>query len=44
MPTPENPNTGGCPYNIPNSCTRLEIHPEVLTTIKDGDKGSDNDD
>ncbi|MFQ6667201.1 hypothetical protein Gotur_033302, partial [Gossypium turneri] len=48
MPTPENPNTDGCLYNIPNSCTRLEIrleiHPEVLATIKDGDEGSDNED
>ncbi|MFQ6621825.1 hypothetical protein Gotur_002740, partial [Gossypium turneri] len=44
MPTPENPNTGGCSYNIPNSCTCLEIHPEVLATIEDGDEGFDNDD
>ncbi|KAH1063434.1 hypothetical protein J1N35_028421 [Gossypium stocksii] len=28
MPTPENPNTSGCSYYIPNTCTRLEIHPE----------------
>ncbi|PPS12195.1 hypothetical protein GOBAR_AA08449 [Gossypium barbadense] len=44
MPTPKNPNTDGCLYNIPNSCTRLDIHIEVLATIKDGDEGSDNED
>ncbi|MFQ6633257.1 hypothetical protein Gotur_011100, partial [Gossypium turneri] len=44
MPTPENPNTTGCSYNIPNSCTHLEIHLEVLVTIEDGDEGSDNND
>ncbi|MFQ6664589.1 hypothetical protein Gotur_031654, partial [Gossypium turneri] len=44
MPTPENPNTSRCSYNIPNSCTRLEIHPEVLATIENGDEGYDNDD
>ncbi|MFQ6636355.1 hypothetical protein Gotur_013687, partial [Gossypium turneri] len=44
MPTPENPNIDGCSYNIPNSCTCLEIHLEVLATIEDGDEGSDNDD
>ncbi|XP_017617579.1 uncharacterized protein LOC108462092 [Gossypium arboreum] len=44
MPTPENPNTGRCSYNIPNPCPRLEIHPEVLATIEYGDEGSDNDD
>ncbi|KAH1097279.1 hypothetical protein J1N35_014200 [Gossypium stocksii] len=43
MPTTKNLNTGGCSYNIPNSCPRLEIHPEVLASIEDGDKGSDND-
>ncbi|MFQ6650359.1 hypothetical protein Gotur_022965, partial [Gossypium turneri] len=44
MPTLENPNIGGCSYNIPNPCPRLEIHPEVLTIIEDGDERSDNDD
>ncbi|KAH1032613.1 hypothetical protein J1N35_044787 [Gossypium stocksii] len=44
MPSPENPNTSGCSYNIPNSCTHLDIHPEVLATIENGDKGFDNDD
>ncbi|PPS10100.1 hypothetical protein GOBAR_AA10539 [Gossypium barbadense] len=44
IPTPENTNTGGCSYNIPNLCTRLEIHPEVLAIIEDGDEGSDNHD
>ncbi|MFQ6620998.1 hypothetical protein Gotur_002162 [Gossypium turneri] len=44
MPTPENPNTGGCSYNTPYSCPRLEIHPVVLATIEDSDEGSDNDD
>ncbi|MFQ6650839.1 hypothetical protein Gotur_023056 [Gossypium turneri] len=38
MSTVENPNTGGSSYNIPNLCTRLEIHPEVLATIEDSDE------
>ncbi|MFQ6632776.1 hypothetical protein Gotur_010558 [Gossypium turneri] len=44
MPTPKNPNTGGCSYNTPDSGPHLKIHPEVLATIKDSDEGSDNDD
>ncbi|MFQ6643726.1 hypothetical protein Gotur_017968 [Gossypium turneri] len=43
MPNPEKPNIGGCSYNIPNSCTCLEIHLEVLATIKDGDEWFDNE-
>ncbi|MFQ6650428.1 hypothetical protein Gotur_023476, partial [Gossypium turneri] len=42
--TPENRNTGGCSYNTPYLCHRLEIHPEVLASIEDCDEGSDNDD
>ncbi|MFQ6636025.1 hypothetical protein Gotur_014121, partial [Gossypium turneri] len=44
MPTPKNPNTSGCSYNTPDSCSRLKIYPEVLATIEDSDEGFDNDD
>ncbi|KAH1098462.1 hypothetical protein J1N35_015383 [Gossypium stocksii] len=44
MLTLENLNTGGCSYNILNLCPHLEIHLEVLATIEDSDKGSNNDD
>ncbi|KAK5846000.1 hypothetical protein PVK06_002266 [Gossypium arboreum] len=44
LQTPKNSNYGRCSYNIPISCPCLEIYPEVLGAIANGDEGFDNED